>query len=262
MTHNGVEAAPAGTAGTAAGVSATERAYAHVKGCLLDGSYADGELLSEGEVAAALAMSRTPVREAFLRLQAEGFLRLYPKRGAWVVPVSAAEAQALLEARLVMESFAIDKLAARGRDALRAVGADLAAHPAAFHGRPMDEGERHAADRDFHARLVAAGDNPLISDQYDALRDRQVRLTAIARRVDPDHAAKVGDEHVAIAAALREGDPERAKRLLRAHLRGSLLRLGITPGPLFAESSGAAGPAGAAGAAGADADADATGRAD
>ncbi|SHF29073.1 GntR family transcriptional regulator [Streptoalloteichus hindustanus] len=227
-------APPAATpAGPAA--SAMERAYAHVKARLLDGSYADGELLSEGEVASALEMSRTPVREAFLRLQAEGFLRLYPKRGAWVVPMSPAEAQAVLEARLVMETFAIDKLAAMGRDALRAVGADLAGQPAADGGARLGSGELHAADRDFHARLVAAGDNPLIRDQYDALRDRQVRLTATAGRTDPDHAVTVVGEHAAIAAALRDGDPERAKRLLRAHLRGSLLRLGLTPGPLLAE---------------------------
>ena len=74
---------------------ATDRAYAHVKTGLLDGTYPDGHLLSEGEVAAALQMSRTPVREAFLRLQAEGFLRLYPKRGALVVPVTPTEARAV-----------------------------------------------------------------------------------------------------------------------------------------------------------------------
>ena len=49
-----------------------------------------GELITEGEIAEALGMSRTPVRAAFAQLEAEGLLRLYPKRGALVVPVSAA----------------------------------------------------------------------------------------------------------------------------------------------------------------------------
>ncbi|GGM50174.1 putative transcriptional regulator, GntR family protein [Longimycelium tulufanense] len=217
--------------------SATERAYAYVKARLLDGSYPDGELLSEGEVAADLEMSRTPVREAFLRLQSEGFLRLYPKRGALVVPISPGEAQAVLEARLVMEGFAIDKLAARGSEALRDVGATLSAQPAAIPTEMdlLSEADRHTADRDFHARLVAAAENPLISDQYDALRDRQVRITATARRQDPAYIPTIVREHAEIAEALRAGEPVRAKQLLRAHLRSSLRRLGLTPGPLLAE---------------------------
>ena len=57
-------------------------------------------------------MSRTPVREAFLRLEAEGLLRLFPKRGALVVPVSPAEVEAVLEARELVEGHAVAKLCA------------------------------------------------------------------------------------------------------------------------------------------------------
>ena len=71
--------------------AAKDRAYAYVKERILEGAYPGGELLSEGEVAEALEVSRTPVREAFLLLEAEGLMRLYPKRGALVVPVSPGE---------------------------------------------------------------------------------------------------------------------------------------------------------------------------
>src|SRR5918992_2792030 len=94
----------------------TERAYAYTKQRVLDATYAGGELLSEGEVAAALGVSRTPVREAFLRLESEGLLRLYPKRGALVVPVSAQEVEAVMETRALVERFAIEKAIARGAD--------------------------------------------------------------------------------------------------------------------------------------------------
>src|SRR5215210_9105741 len=86
---------------------AKDRAYAWVKEQILEGIYPGGELLSEGEVARRLEMSRTPVREAFLLLEAEGLLRLYPKRGALVVPVSAAEVTDVMETRELVESFAI-----------------------------------------------------------------------------------------------------------------------------------------------------------
>ncbi|MFC7656818.1 GntR family transcriptional regulator [Pseudonocardia benzenivorans] len=82
------------------------RALEYVKDRILTGDFRGGELISEGEVAAALGMSRTPVREAFLRLEAEGLLRLYPQRGALVVPVSPEEVRAVMEARLVIEHFA------------------------------------------------------------------------------------------------------------------------------------------------------------
>ena len=80
--------------------TAKDRALDYVKTQVLTGEFPGGELISEGDVATALGMSRTPVREAFLRLEAEGLLRLYPQRGALVVPVSPDEVRAVMEARL------------------------------------------------------------------------------------------------------------------------------------------------------------------
>src|SRR5215208_6890358 len=88
--------------------SAARRAYAHVKARLLDGTYRDGVLLSEGVIASELEVSRTPVREAFLQLEGEGLLELYPKRGALVVPVTAGEVEAVMETRVLVERFAFE----------------------------------------------------------------------------------------------------------------------------------------------------------
>src|SRR5262245_17201456 len=85
------------------GCPAAQRVYAHVKERLLDGRFAGGTLLSENDVAQSLGLSRTPVRQAFARLQAEGLLELYPKRGALVVPITPSEADDVFEARLLLE---------------------------------------------------------------------------------------------------------------------------------------------------------------
>ena len=116
--------------------AAKDRAYAHVKERILEGIYPGGELLSEGEVAAQLDMSRTPVREAFLLLEAEGLMRLYPKRGALVVPVSAEEINEVLETRLVIERHCAEQVARRDPEVLiaqlRSLVADQERHiPAA-----------------------------------------------------------------------------------------------------------------------------------
>src|SRR6478672_10064979 len=89
--------------------SASERTYAHLKRSILDGTHAGGVLVTEGEVAEAVGVSRTPVREALLRLEAEGLVRLYPKRGALVLPVSPKEISDVLETRELVETFAAGK---------------------------------------------------------------------------------------------------------------------------------------------------------
>src|SRR5262249_31983598 len=89
--------------------SASERAYRHVKDRVLTGKLPGGELISEGEIAEALGMSRTPVRGAFQQLESEGLLKLYPKRGALVVPVSAQELEDVIETRWVIERYAIER---------------------------------------------------------------------------------------------------------------------------------------------------------
>jgi len=69
--------------------SAADRVYDHVRQGILSRRYADNELLAEGGIAAETGVSRTPVREALLRLEAQGMIRLLPKRGALVLPVTA-----------------------------------------------------------------------------------------------------------------------------------------------------------------------------
>ena len=110
-------------------------------------------------MADALGMSRTPVREAFLRLEGEGLLRLYPKRGALVVPVSAGEVEAVMETRLLVERFALAKVIAAGRRRrARAVRARIADRGA--RSRAGDADGFVAADREFHRIFVTEAGNP------------------------------------------------------------------------------------------------------
>ena len=156
--------------------SAKDRALAYVKNRVLTGEFTGGELISEGEIAAALAMSRTPVREAFLRLEAEGLLRLYPQRGALVVPVSPAEVRAVMEARLLMEKFAADKIVQRGPEVRAAVYERLCAE--------MDRQRAASATSGIHDFLVS--DRTFHSITLEAAAEHHPhRLLRIAAR-SPD----------------------------------------------------------------------------
>src|SRR3954452_20624328 len=149
---------------------ASQRAYADVKRRILDGTLPGGELLSEGEVAAGLGMSRTPVRAAFALLEGEGYLKLYPKRGAVGPPISPREAEEVIEARWVIERYAIEH-------ATPEAGAELAALADAGEGEDFVE-----ADRAFHRALVAGTGNAILLAVYDTLRDRQRRLGRVSTR--------------------------------------------------------------------------------
>jgi DNA-binding GntR family transcriptional regulator len=213
---SGVPATGADEPAAERSVPATERVYAHVKERLLDGRLPGGALLSENDVAQRLGLSRTPVRQAFVQLQVEGLLELYPKRGALVVPVAASEIEDVFDARMLVEQHSARRAAGAGP----ALAAELRA--------AIEEQERAiasggagfvAADRRFHRAIVAAGGNAILTRLYDSLRDRQQRIAAIALARNPGNAATFIAEHREIAEALERDDADTACALLEAHLR-------------------------------------------
>jgi DNA-binding GntR family transcriptional regulator len=215
--------------------AAKDRALDYVKTQVLTGAFSGGDLISEGEVANALGMSRTPVREAFLRLEAEGLLRLYPQRGALVVPVSADEARAVIEARLLLEQFAAAKLIASGPAACMAVFERLSTEMQ----RQRDAGATSnwhdfvEADRAYHEVTLEESGNVILSNFYSSLRDRQMRMTGESLIHDQQRMANILDEHRGIADALRDGDLERTLAAVQTHLAGTLRSLGLAVEPRF-----------------------------
>jgi DNA-binding GntR family transcriptional regulator len=202
----------------AAGESAAQRVYLYVKERLLDGRFPGGMLLSENEIAQDLALSRTPVRQAFVQLEAEELLDLYPRRGALVVPISPSEVEDVLEARLLLEQHCARRAAAAGSWLEEELVAAVAAQESALTaGYPAFA----TLDRTFHRIIVAAAGNQLLTRQYDALRDRHRRLTAATLANDPTRVARFVAEHREIAAAVARGDADAAAELTAAHLFGA-----------------------------------------
>lgn len=206
-------------------MSASATAYAFAKQQILEGGFKGGELISEGDVADHLGLSRTPVREAFLMLESEGLLRLYPKRGALVVPVSAAEVTDVMETRELVECFAIERAARIGAELEGALNEALERQQ-----KLIDAGDYAGfvdADREFHRMFIDAGGNPILLGLYDSLRDRQARmgLAAVART----GASLRLDEHRGLVDAVVSGHGGLAVELLKKHLDGTLRLLREQP---------------------------------
>jgi DNA-binding GntR family transcriptional regulator len=198
--------------------SASERAYAYVKERLLDGRFAGGTLLSENDISQRLGVSRTPVRQAFVQLESERLLDLYPRRGALVVPVAASEADDVLEARLLIEQHCARRVAGMGRSPTNVLQASIAKQEQALAGGGTAFAQ---ADREFHRAIVAANRNELLTRQFDSLRDRHQRIAATTIARDPTRIARFIDQHREILTALERGESERAAELLASHLVGA-----------------------------------------
>lgn len=195
---------------------AADRVYAHVKEGVLDRRYEGGTLLTEGELAEAVGVSRTPVREALLRLEAEGLIKLYPKKGALVLPVSAQEIADVVETRQLVEEHAIRK-AAPASPALIARLTELLERQRE-QAAAGDLAGAAVTDRCFHAEIVRSGGNEILSRLYDQLRDRQLRMGVAVMHAHPDRITKTLVEHQEILDALRSGDPEAAVAIVHRHV--------------------------------------------
>ncbi len=201
--------------------SAAAAAYAYIKERLLDGSYPGGTLLSENELARRLGVSRTPVRQAMLRLAGESLVELYPRRGALVLPPRASEPDEVLEARLLVETHCARRAAQHGTALAGALRETIEAQEASL----LDGGAGFlAADREFHRRIVVANGNEILVGYYEGLRDRQQRLLARTVTRDPDSIRQFVAEHRAIVEAIARGDGEGAAGLTERHLRNASAR--------------------------------------
>ena len=169
------------------------------------GDHAPGSMLSESELAAGLGMSRTPVRAALARLQDEGWVTIYPQRGALVRQLTDAEVRESAEVRHALESAGIRGGDARRRERL----ADQLAENVAEQGRALADADFPSFASlalGFHRAFVEMSANTVMLDIYDRLQDRQyLSIMRSADRISSDP-AQVLDEHRRLLDDARRGD--------------------------------------------------------
>lgn len=197
---------------------AADRAYSVTKELVLSGELPGGHLFSEGDIAQRLGISRTPVREAFLRLQAEDLLTLVPKRGAVVAPVPPGEAEDVLDAREAVETAAVRRLVARGAITETVEKLRAALRVQEGHAKADDLAEFASADESFHRAIVEAGGNKLTLRFYVTLADRQRRMNMHALGPAPSPYEEVLADHLGLLRKIEDGDVPGFGEALRDHL--------------------------------------------
>lgn len=204
-------------------VSGREKAYTYVRDQILTSLPATGTFLNEQELATRIGVSRTPVREALLMLQAEGLVEMVPKRGAHVPAMSGRQIGELMDLRGVLERHAASRALAVHTAPITDMRAALAEQEAL-----ADTADEAAArefiswDSKFHQILVDSAGSELLSSTYAGLRARQLRVGLAALFATPNRQRLVCDEHQHIVDALERGDERLAHTKIDEHLEITL----------------------------------------
>lgn len=200
--------------------SGREKAYKFLKENVLTDPDLQGGFLSEQEIADRIGVSRTPIREALLLLAAEDLVRLVPKRGAQIVPLSGREITELMELRGIVERYAAEQIIPGGEAPVAELSA-LLERQRTLSG-PEHAKEFIAVDHLFHATMVSAVGNALLNRHYDGLRSRQIRAGVVALYNQYGRQESVLTEHQAILDAIAAGDAGAAHTAIDSHLETTL----------------------------------------
>lgn len=202
-------------------------AYFAILDSLRAGVFGPGDRLREEEVAARLSLSRTPVREALRRLEADGIVEHRPRHGAVIRQLSHVELVELYEMRAVFERTAAEMAAKHGTDAEFDALDELNAQIGAERDNPA---QAAALNQAFHRGLYQACRNRFLLEAARALNNALLLLGSTTY-TDGARVDQVVRQHQMIIDALRAGDAHAAGAAAEAHLQTSLtVRIKAHPG--------------------------------
>ncbi len=203
-------------------VVGSAHAYTELRAAIVENRYAPGERLVEQTIAGELGLSRTPVREALRRLEAEGLVVSEPNRGASVRPLSSTEVVDLYGLRIRLESYAVEVATQRATEA--ELGELIAAADAFTTVRgAVDvesiEGVRqiHEANRRFHDGILAAARHGRLTSMLARTVDIPLVFQAF-RSFGPAKVERSDVFHHLIVEAMCRRDAERASALMAEHI--------------------------------------------
>ncbi|MBM3549149.1 MAG: GntR family transcriptional regulator [Alphaproteobacteria bacterium] len=200
-----------------------EAAYQALRERILSLSLAPGADLEESALVEALGLSRTPVREAIIRLASEGLVTLTPNRGARVASISLDEVRGFFEALDLCQRAVTRLAAARRREGdlarIREVGKVFESA-----ARKRDADAMAKTNFDFHMAVADAGGNPWLARFFGELLNQGMRLSRLALVYDPpmgrsrgQHGQDIVEEHREMMEAVIAGDAAAAEDIASRH---------------------------------------------
>lgn len=181
---------------------------------LLSGALSPGDRINESQLAGEIGVSRTPLREALIRLEIEGFVENDKGKGYYVLPLDAKRARDLYTVMGLLESQALETSAEHGRDTLEELERLESRRARAKRGHQFDDAI--ALDRKWHALLVSECPNEELVRILEMARDRLNRYEHVLAR-QREWQGRDHDNHTRIVDALREGNRALAVEIVKHH---------------------------------------------
>jgi DNA-binding GntR family transcriptional regulator len=180
--------------------------YDALRADILNLKIAPGTLLDESELSRRFELSRSPVREALIRLSAEGLIQTLPNRSPVVTPFDIAQVPGFLDALELMYRVTCRLAAMYRTDAeLRAIAAKAKQLERGY--KDKDTVDQMRENREFHLLIAEAGGNPLYAAWLGQLLDQGQRLFRLSAFFEGDRSAKSDfSEHNGIVAAIEKRD--------------------------------------------------------
>ena len=210
-------------------MTAMQRAYDHVRDCILSGRFSPSERLGEVTIATELGVSRTPVREALRNLAADGFIELRPHVGAIVRPWNFEELYSSFVIRADIEAQAAAHAARRiTKDEIEELAAlcDLMERESDHDETPAPQ-PRSTLNRQLHLRILQISGLPHAERTATQLMDLAV-LTMTFNQFDEEEGHRSNSDHRILLHAFRLKDDLLAHSVMRTHIltAAAILRAG------------------------------------
>jgi DNA-binding GntR family transcriptional regulator len=205
--------------------SRADEVYEQLKRDIAEFTWVPGDRFTENSVTERLNVSRTPVRQALIRLQQEGYVEVMFRSGWRVLPFDFVKFEQLYDLRMVLETTAAHRLCGEGLRSPTPVNRQLLDELMAIWLVPVAQRSTDTVqvsqwDEAFHCALVEAAGNSEMARVHRDVTDR----IRIIRRLDFTQQARIQatyDEHGKILAAIRANRGDQAAMLLRAHIETS-----------------------------------------
>lgn len=192
------------------------RITAILKKALLAGEYKSGQELSLTEIAEKLGVSRTPVREAFQTLAAEGLIELRMNKGAIVKSIDEKFIRDHYEMRILLECEAVRRAALRSMDVSELL---TRLYHTADNLAAIDHKTYTALNLQIHMAIWKAADNQKL---YDSLTSLWNGPSIGPSNSKLEHYQKSTQEHIQILQQIREGNAQEAKQIMEVHISRSM----------------------------------------
>lgn len=202
-----------------------EQAYALIKDAILYQKFQPDAVYSQEELCQRLGISRTPVREALLELQKEGYVHFCRGKGIQIVSLDEKSIHDILETRIYQEMAVAELAAKRANDVdLEYIYACLENGRQSLNVQTQDIIQCYRLDHQFHRAVAKAAHNAILYRSIDDVLNHYLRFEVLTVYQSSSSANAIWEEHEAIYSAIQQHDPQMAHCAAEKHLQDAYRR--------------------------------------